>query len=372
MPKIFISYRREDSEDITGRIHDRLEPHFGHDNVFLDIDRIPFGVNFRQHLDNAVSQCDILLAVIGEQWLDAQHPEGQRRLDDLGDFVRIEIEAALARDIPVIPVLVGRARMPAQKDLPKGLKPLAFRNAAEVRSGRDFRDHVDRLIRGIEFLFQQGQAKLEEERVRKEKQEQELALFQKEGEEKFANLVTAALDRTGGRPTAEDTAAANQLVRQYRIPSERAKVLVHEMQERWKKAHRQAEEQKLRREREESERRQEAENRLIQLLETSTNLSDPDDAEAYYFARDHGISEERFLQLKQQIITRKAETDRQQEQKEEEEEKQRQQTEADNRSAENILMLCPSCQKMLEVPNQYAGQQVRCPLCNNVFTVPEQ
>jgi tetratricopeptide (TPR) repeat protein len=167
MPKIFISYRRSDSEHVTGRIYDRLEAHFGRDNVFLDIDTIPFGVDFRQHLDQAVGRCDVLLAVIGEQWLEVRQPEGprqgQRRLDDPADFVRIEIQSALARGIPVIPILVGRAAMPDVQQLPDGpLRELAYRNAAEVRSGRDFRDHVDRLIRGIERLLRGEQEAAEQ------------------------------------------------------------------------------------------------------------------------------------------------------------------------------------------------------------------
>jgi formylglycine-generating enzyme required for sulfatase activity len=156
MPKIFISYRREDSEHIAGRIHDRLISHFGRDAIFMDIDNIPFGVDFRKHLAEAVSQCDVLLAVIGDSWLQLRFKRGpkrkQRRLEDPADFVRIEIEAALARGIPVVPVLVGEALMPAQERLPESLKELAFRHAAEVRSGRDFHDHVDRLVRGIEHL----------------------------------------------------------------------------------------------------------------------------------------------------------------------------------------------------------------------------
>jgi hypothetical protein len=162
MPRIFVSYRREDSESVAGRLHDRLEAHFGRDNVFFDIATIPFGVDFREHLERAVAQCDILLAVIGEAWLEARYRDGprqgQRRLDDEADFVRIEVESALARDIPVIPVLVGKATMPGERDLPEGLlRGLAFRNAAEVRSGRDFNNHVGRLIRGIEQLVEEDQ-----------------------------------------------------------------------------------------------------------------------------------------------------------------------------------------------------------------------
>ena len=154
MPNIFISYRRDDSIDAAGRIYDRLVEHFGGESIFMDVDSIPLGIDFRQYLQDAVSRCDVLLAVIGHGWLEARHPEGslagRRRLDNPDDFVRIEIQTALERGIPVVPVLVGKATMPAAKDLPDPLKELAFRNAAEVRPGKDFHDHVDRLIRGIE------------------------------------------------------------------------------------------------------------------------------------------------------------------------------------------------------------------------------
>ena len=156
MPKIFISYRREDNPDAAGRIFDRLEAHFDRESLFMDVDTIPYGVDFVEYLDAAVSECDVLLAVIGERWLEARFREGPqeglRRLDDPGDVVRIEIRSALSREIPVVPVLVGRASMPSASDLPDELKALARRNAAEVRSGRDFRDHVNRLIRGLEKL----------------------------------------------------------------------------------------------------------------------------------------------------------------------------------------------------------------------------
>ena len=145
MPKIFISYRRDDSTAAAGRIYDRLGAHFGRDSVFMDVDAIPFGVDFRQHLTDAVGACDILLAVIGEQWLTP-------RLQDAKDFVRIEIEAALKRGIPVIPVLLGKTFMPREEDLPTALAGLSYRNAAPVDPGRDFHGHLDRLIRGIEHL----------------------------------------------------------------------------------------------------------------------------------------------------------------------------------------------------------------------------
>src|SRR5436305_2110625 len=107
MAKLFISYRRDDSIGITGRIYDRLQAHFGPRSIFMDVDSIPLGVDFRQHLNEAVSQCDALIAIIGERWLEIRL-HGLRRLDDPSDFVRIEIEAALTRNIPVIPILLGQ------------------------------------------------------------------------------------------------------------------------------------------------------------------------------------------------------------------------------------------------------------------------
>ena len=104
--RVFISYRRDDSADVAGRIDDRLAAHFGRENVFKDVDSIPPGVDFRKHLHAAVSGCDLALVVIGRDWLDARDEEGNRRLDDEADFVRIEIEAALGRGIPVVPALV--------------------------------------------------------------------------------------------------------------------------------------------------------------------------------------------------------------------------------------------------------------------------
>ena len=149
MAKIFLSYRRQDSAAMAGRIYDRLRLHFGNDAVFMDIDNIPFGVNFRKHIDAAVGQCDLFLAVIGTKW--AGEADDQRRIDDPKDFVRIEIESALKREIPVIPILIDRTRMPSEADLPPSLALLADYNATEVDQGRDFHPHVDRLIKGIEF-----------------------------------------------------------------------------------------------------------------------------------------------------------------------------------------------------------------------------
>ena len=149
MSKIFISYRREDSSYIANMLADRLEDRFGQGSVFLDVDSIPFGVDFREYINNEVSQCDVLLAIIGDTWLNDGDNNQNRKIDDPTDFVRLEIEYALKRNIPVVPVLVGKALMPLERELPDSIKALAFRNAAELRSGRDLRYHIDALLEGL-------------------------------------------------------------------------------------------------------------------------------------------------------------------------------------------------------------------------------
>ena len=117
--KIFINYRREDSIAIAGRLHDRLAEAFGRDNLFMDVDNIPVGINFEEYLNNQVAQCDAMLSVISPSWLNAKDETNQRRLDKPDDFVSIEIAAALARsNILVIPVLVDGTHMPKASELP--------------------------------------------------------------------------------------------------------------------------------------------------------------------------------------------------------------------------------------------------------------
>ena len=149
---IFISYRRDDTQHITGRIYDYLEQEFG-DAVFKDVDNIPLGVDFRTYIDQQVSQCQICIAVIGANWLSVIDHNGQRRLDNPGDFVRLEIETVLKRNIPVIPVLVDGAQIPTAAELPDSLSDLAYRNGAEIQPDPNFRRDVQRLIRGIQAHF---------------------------------------------------------------------------------------------------------------------------------------------------------------------------------------------------------------------------
>ena len=131
--KIFINYRRDDSIGMAGRLHDRLAHTFGRAKLFMDVDHIPVGTDFVAHLNSQVAECDVILVVLGPNWLGVKDESGRRRLDDPDDFVAIEIAAALTRDIRVIPVLVDGARMPKASELPDSLKPLARRHAVDVR-----------------------------------------------------------------------------------------------------------------------------------------------------------------------------------------------------------------------------------------------
>ncbi|HZM23896.1 MAG TPA: toll/interleukin-1 receptor domain-containing protein [Anaerolineales bacterium] len=148
-PKIFISYRRADSADVTGRIYDRLIQQFGKSAIFKDVDSIPPGVDFKTHLEKAVGRCKIFLVVIGDRWLDATDSKRRNRLQDPNDFVRIEIESALSRNILVIPLLVRGAVMPAEKQLPPSLRKLVYRNGISIRSDPDFHGDINRLIDAI-------------------------------------------------------------------------------------------------------------------------------------------------------------------------------------------------------------------------------
>jgi hypothetical protein len=149
---LFISYRRQDSQHITGRIYDRLSTRFGKESVFKDVDSIPLGFDFRDHLREQVGRCSVLVAVIGKNW-NPVSVSGQQRLSDPRDHLRIEIESALERRIPVIPVLVDGIEMPGEAELPPSLARIAYHNGIAVRPDPDFHHDLDRLVRGIEQLL---------------------------------------------------------------------------------------------------------------------------------------------------------------------------------------------------------------------------
>jgi TIR domain len=147
--RIFISYRREETAYPAAWLYDRLADRFGGGQVFKDVDSIELGDDFVEVITTAVGSCDVLLAVIGPRWLDATDEDGRRRLDDPDDFVRLEIEAALARNVRVIPILVDGARMPRATDLPPSLVRLVRRQALELSPNR-FELDTSRLLSVLE------------------------------------------------------------------------------------------------------------------------------------------------------------------------------------------------------------------------------
>lgn len=151
MPRITISYRRDDSGVITGRIFDRLVGHYGRDAVFRDIDNIPLGVDFRKHIEHVFDSTDIVLAIVGPHWIGPSAAEN--RLGNDADPVRVEIEGALRKGATLIPVLVLGARMPTAAELPEPLRDFAYRNAVQLDAGQDFDQHMARLIRGIDGIL---------------------------------------------------------------------------------------------------------------------------------------------------------------------------------------------------------------------------
>jgi hypothetical protein len=158
---IFISYRRNFGDNhVAGRIYEWLERSFGKERVFKDVDSISLGTDFRKSLSEVLARCDVLLAVIGERWADATDEFGGRRLDDETDYVRLEIEAALRREIRVIPLLIDRTAPPKPKDLPESLKDLSYRQGMPVRPDPDFHWDMERLIRALEQVLDPRRASI--------------------------------------------------------------------------------------------------------------------------------------------------------------------------------------------------------------------
>ena len=152
MGDICISYRRADSQAITGRIFDRLIAHYGHGSVFMDIDNIPAGIDFRQYLNKTLQKATVLLAIVGPKWLGAGKG-GPDRIHDESDPVRVELETALRNGLAIIPVLIGNRKMPGAAQVPSSLKDFVFINAVTVDPGVDFDHHMQRLIFHIDAIF---------------------------------------------------------------------------------------------------------------------------------------------------------------------------------------------------------------------------
>jgi hypothetical protein len=150
---IFISYRRDDSEGEAGRLSDDLEEIFAEHSIFMDVNAIQPGRDFRKAIDESIQKCSVLLAILGPSWLGSKDASGHRRLDDESDFLRLELVSALKREIPVIPVLIRGTRMPRAEQLPDDMKDLAYRNAVELTHAR-WKSDLQVLVRALRPYLQ--------------------------------------------------------------------------------------------------------------------------------------------------------------------------------------------------------------------------
>jgi TIR domain len=254
--RIFLNYRREDASGHVGRLYDSLRqgggqtPGLGKEQIFMDIDTIAPGVDFRRVIDEAVGSCDVFIAVIGKHWLDAVDSNGRRRLDKPNDFVRLEIEAALARDIPVVPTLVQGVDMPSVEDLPETLEAFGHRNAIELSDARWAFD-VGRLAAWLKTVEEETARRKQAERERSEQERREQERLERERLERAAaelaeheRLEKEAAERAGReRQQREARAKADAAEREQRERQERA-----EAERLEKEAAEQAEAERLERE----------------------------------------------------------------------------------------------------------------------------
>jgi hypothetical protein len=149
MNKIFISYRRDDSQLSCDRIYGFLGPIFSVREVFRDLNAIRGGVDFRTEIDRSLRHCQVVLVVIGPRWTTIANAAGERRLEDPNDYVRVEVETALDLNVPIIPLLVQGAVPLQPQDLPPSLQPLAFRNTRVVRADPDFARDMQLVMQDI-------------------------------------------------------------------------------------------------------------------------------------------------------------------------------------------------------------------------------
>jgi hypothetical protein len=214
---VFICYRREETAFAARAIHDRVVQRLERENVFLDVDNIDLGVDWFNVLTDRVGACDALVAVIGRNWVSSADKDGLRRLDDPDDFVRIEIEAALKRDVRVIPILVDGASMPKASELPESLKGLARRQGTEI-SHTSFESDVEKLTRALLSILEARRSRdaAEADRMRQEREQQEAAKAARTEEAPRLVEVETALDKATTDRAAAQVEAVRRLQEQAR------------------------------------------------------------------------------------------------------------------------------------------------------------
>jgi TIR domain len=151
MAKIFMCHRRGDDDAMMRLLYDRLEQEFGREEMLVDVDAIPLGMDFRNVLQEAVSRSEVMLVLIGPRWLTKLDHDGRRRVDNPHDFVRMEIEQALQLSVPIIPVLLDGAPFPKLNEVPDTLRPLLFRHAVAISSA-SFQSDLEKLVRTLRSI----------------------------------------------------------------------------------------------------------------------------------------------------------------------------------------------------------------------------
>ena len=152
---IFISYRRDDSADIAGRLFDSLVSKFGSDRVYKDVDSTRLGFDFADQIETHLQTCRVALIVMGPDWVGTSQND-RRRIDDENDFVRLEVRQLLARDVPAIPVFVRGASMVDKAALPADIQKLVTRNGIKLRPDPDFHNDAGRLARAISEILDEA------------------------------------------------------------------------------------------------------------------------------------------------------------------------------------------------------------------------
>ena len=204
--RVFMSYRRDDTDFPAGWLYERLSSHLGREQVFKDVDSIELGDDFVQIITSAVGSCDVLLALIGDRWLEVTNDTGQRRLDDPHDFVRLELEAALKRKVRVIPILLGAASMPTADQLPASLSKLTRRQALQLTPAR-FEADIGRLLRVLDRTLAEQQTQ-RDAKVKAQAQREVEAASQQEAEARAAREAEVA--REAEARVARDAVAARE------------------------------------------------------------------------------------------------------------------------------------------------------------------
>jgi len=225
MGTVFISYRRGDTAGEARALYNELTSRFGEESVFMDVDNIALGRDFRQALHERLESCDLMLVLVGRDWVDARNSSGARRLEDPTDFVSLEIEAALKRNIAVTPVLVQGAQMPTLEQLPANVKDFAYRNGFELSHSR-WESDVQEMFKRL-HLAKPAEPRVESPAVPAGISAVAPAVAQRAARKPWAAIAAAALALAaiagGGILYFQRAAEENARIEQQRLASEKAK-----------------------------------------------------------------------------------------------------------------------------------------------------